>query len=100
MLSYASSIGKTSFAGIVPDNAYGSVVEAAFREDVARRGGRVVALERYPSDKAKLADARQAAKLPRVQDSPHARRKRHVELRRYAHQAGASIEPRHFRKIA
>jgi ABC-type branched-subunit amino acid transport system substrate-binding protein len=32
----------------VPDNAYGAVVEAAFQQAVARRGGRVVALERYP----------------------------------------------------
>ena len=47
VLSYTFSAGKRSYAGIVPENAYGSVVEAAFREEVARRGGRVVALERY-----------------------------------------------------
>lgn len=47
VLGYAFSTGKRSFAAIVPENAYGSVVEATFREDVARRGGRVVALERY-----------------------------------------------------
>jgi ABC-type branched-subunit amino acid transport system substrate-binding protein len=52
VLGYAFSTGKRSFAAIVPDNAYGSVVEATFREEVARRGGRVVALERY--DKARL----------------------------------------------
>jgi ABC-type branched-subunit amino acid transport system substrate-binding protein len=52
VLGYAFSTGKRSFAAIVPENAYGSVVEATFREDVARRGGRVVALERY--DKAKI----------------------------------------------
>lgn len=57
VLSYAFSTGKRSYAGLVPDNAYGSVVEAAFREDVSRRGGRIVALERYPSDRTKLAES-------------------------------------------
>ncbi len=57
VLNYAFSTGKRSFAALIPDNAYGSVVEAAFREDVARRGGRVVALERYASEKGKQADA-------------------------------------------
>jgi ABC-type branched-subunit amino acid transport system substrate-binding protein len=57
VLSYAFSTGKRSFAGLIPDNAYGSVVEAAFREDVARRGGRVVALERYAAEKGKQTDA-------------------------------------------
>jgi ABC-type branched-subunit amino acid transport system substrate-binding protein len=32
------------------------VVEAAFKQDVARRGGQVVALERYPHDKAAMAN--------------------------------------------
>ena len=52
VLGYSFATGKRSYAGIVPDNAYGSVVEATFREEVARRGGRIVALERY--DKARL----------------------------------------------
>ncbi len=39
VLSHAFSAGKRSYAGLVPDNAYGSVVEATFREDVSRRGG-------------------------------------------------------------
>ena len=57
VIGYAFSTGKRSFAGLIPDNAYGSVVEASFREDVARRGGRVVALERYSSEKGKQAEA-------------------------------------------
>lgn len=56
VIGYAFSTGKRSYAGLVPDNAYGSVVEAAFREDVSRRGGRIVALERYPADKARLQE--------------------------------------------
>ena len=47
IVDYAVSHGKRSFAALVPDNAYGAVVEAAFQQAVARRGGRVVALERY-----------------------------------------------------
>src|SRR5436189_266611 len=42
---------------MVPDNAYGSVVEAAFNQAVARRGGRIVAMQRYPLDKAQRAAA-------------------------------------------
>lgn len=44
---FAASNGRRAFAGIVPDNAYGSVVEAAFRETVPQAGARVVGLERY-----------------------------------------------------
>jgi branched-chain amino acid transport system substrate-binding protein len=55
IISYAASQGRRSFAALVPDNAYGTVVEAAFKQVVARRGGRVVALEHYPLDKAAMA---------------------------------------------
>jgi ABC-type branched-subunit amino acid transport system substrate-binding protein len=51
VLAYSFSTGKRSYAAIVPENAYGSVVEAKFREEVARRGGRVVALERYNKER-------------------------------------------------
>src|SRR6202011_3325919 len=54
IIGYATSQGKRAFAALVPDNAYGTVVEAAFKQGVARRGGRVVALERYPLDKAQM----------------------------------------------
>ena len=41
----------------MPDNAYGSVVEAAFQQEVARRGGRVLALEKYPVDPGRMSEA-------------------------------------------
>ena len=41
----------------MPDNAYGAVVEAAFQQEVARRGGRVLALEKYPPDPGKMAES-------------------------------------------
>jgi ABC-type branched-subunit amino acid transport system substrate-binding protein len=57
IVGYAASQGKRSFAAAIPDNAYGTVVEAAFKQAVARRGGRVVALERYPLDRAQITAA-------------------------------------------
>jgi len=38
IISYAASQGRRSFAALVPDNAYGTVAEAAFKQAVARRG--------------------------------------------------------------
>ena len=35
IVEYSASIGKKSFAALVPDNAYGNVVEAAFKTAVA-----------------------------------------------------------------
>lgn len=54
IVSYAASQGRRSFAALVPDNAFGSVTEAAFKQAVGRSGGRVVALERYPLDRAQM----------------------------------------------
>jgi branched-chain amino acid transport system substrate-binding protein len=54
IVSYAASQGRRSFAALVPDNAYGSVTEAAFKQAVGRGGGRVIALERYPLDRAQM----------------------------------------------
>jgi len=54
IIGYAASQGRRSFAALVPDNAYGSVAEAAFKQAVGRGGGRVVALERYPLDRAQM----------------------------------------------
>src|SRR5271154_1674843 len=52
IIEYSASIGKKSFAALLPDNAYGSVVEAAFKQAVGRRGGRIVAFEKYGADRA------------------------------------------------
>jgi branched-chain amino acid transport system substrate-binding protein len=56
IVDYAISRGKRSFAALLPDNAYGAVVEAAFQQEVARRGGRILALEKYPLDPGKMAE--------------------------------------------
>ncbi|MFZ0779249.1 MAG: penicillin-binding protein activator, partial [Xanthobacteraceae bacterium] len=56
IVQYASSVGKRSYAALIPDNPYGTVVEAAFKQAIARRtGSQIVALERYPHDKAAMA---------------------------------------------
>lgn len=47
IVDYAVSTGKRSFAALLPGNAYGNVVEAAFKQAVARKGGRIVAFEKY-----------------------------------------------------
>jgi branched-chain amino acid transport system substrate-binding protein len=55
IVQYATSTGKHSFAALIPDNPYGTVVEAAFKQAVTRRNGQIVALERYPHDKVGMA---------------------------------------------
>ena len=59
IVEYSASIGKRSFAALLPDNAYGNVVEAAFKQAVGRKGGRIVAFEKYGADRA--APARNVA---------------------------------------
>ncbi|HEX8165779.1 MAG TPA: penicillin-binding protein activator [Beijerinckiaceae bacterium] len=55
IVAYASAQGRRSFAALVPENTYGSVVEAQFREAAAKRGARVVAMERYAPGQAQGA---------------------------------------------
>jgi branched-chain amino acid transport system substrate-binding protein len=55
IVQYAASTGKHSYVALIPDNPYGTVVEAAFKQALARRNGQLVALERYPHDKAAMA---------------------------------------------
>jgi hypothetical protein len=55
IIEYAASTGKRSFAAMLPDNAYGNVVEAAFKTAVSRRGGRIAAFEKYGQDRTTAA---------------------------------------------
>jgi ABC-type branched-subunit amino acid transport system substrate-binding protein len=69
MVSFAVSRGKRSFVAVLPDSAYGSVVEAQFQQAVSARGGRVIAIEKY-TEKAKLTEpARRVAAASRQADS-------------------------------
>lgn len=47
IVEYSAGTGKRSFAAFLPANAYGNVVEAAFKQAVARKGGRIVVFEKY-----------------------------------------------------
>ncbi|MGE0564764.1 MAG: penicillin-binding protein activator [Pseudolabrys sp.] len=70
IIDYSIARGKKSYAALIPDNAYGTVVEAAFQQAVARRGARVVALERYPVDAAGRQEAiRRVAQAARRVDA-------------------------------
>ena len=70
IVDFAVSHGKRSFAALLPDNAYGAVVEAAFQQEVSRRGGRVLALEKYPLDANRMAEvARRVAQAANEVDS-------------------------------
>ena len=54
IVDYSASIGKKSFAALLPDNPYGNVVEAAFKQVVGRKG-RIVAFEKYSVDRSAAA---------------------------------------------
>jgi branched-chain amino acid transport system substrate-binding protein len=58
IVDYASSKGRRSVAALIPETTYGNVVEAQFREATARRGLRLVALERYPAGQPQAAVGR------------------------------------------
>jgi ABC-type branched-subunit amino acid transport system substrate-binding protein len=55
VIEYAAVSGKRSFAAMLPENAYGNVVEAAFKQAAVKRGGRVVIFEKYGADRATTA---------------------------------------------
>ena len=68
IVQHAVSSGKRSFAAMIPDNAYGSVAEAAFTTAVARRGGRIAALQRYSQGNL-AGPARSIAQSARAADA-------------------------------
>jgi ABC-type branched-subunit amino acid transport system substrate-binding protein len=61
VVDFAVSRGKRSFAALLPTTAYGSVVEAAFQQAVARKGARIVALEHYQDSRQVQEQARRIA---------------------------------------
>lgn len=70
IVDFAVSRGKRAYAAMLPENAYGNVVEAAFQQEAARRGARVLSLEKYPADAARMAEpARRVAQAASRVDS-------------------------------
>ncbi|MGI9406439.1 MAG: penicillin-binding protein activator [Hyphomicrobiaceae bacterium] len=50
IVNFAAGQGSRRFAALVPKSPYGQLVERAFRDSVARTGGQVLTVERYPLD--------------------------------------------------
>jgi hypothetical protein len=70
IIDHASGAGKRSFAAMLPENAYGNVVEVAFQQAVSRRGGRVAAFQKYTGDRnAMIGPAQQIAQALPTSDS-------------------------------
>ncbi|MFN0265161.1 penicillin-binding protein activator [Tepidamorphus sp. 3E244] len=59
VVHYAAQNGRKSFGALVPENAYGILVENALRQAVSRNGGQLIAVERYKSDPAAIKAAAQ-----------------------------------------
>ena len=49
IISYAVSRGKHRFAALIPQSAYGKIVEARFRGALARSGATMAVLQTYPT---------------------------------------------------
>jgi branched-chain amino acid transport system substrate-binding protein len=49
VVSYAASQGKRRFVALVPEDPFGKIAEAAFKEAAARSQVTLVAIERYPA---------------------------------------------------
>lgn len=60
ILPYAAQNGYTNIAALLPDNAYGTLAEAALRETATAAGVRIVAVQRYALDRAAMQPAAEA----------------------------------------
>ena len=70
IVDYAFASGKRSYAALLSEGAYGNVVEGEFKQVVARKGARIVALERYAIDQARMqGPARMIAQAARGADA-------------------------------
>jgi ABC-type branched-subunit amino acid transport system substrate-binding protein len=55
VISFAAERGKKRIAALLPDDAYGRLLEASLREAAGRAGGKVVAVEMYPAGGGAIA---------------------------------------------
>ena len=56
IVRFAAANGKKSLVALLPDNAYGGVVEAQLQQAISQAGARLVSLERYQSEQAKFTE--------------------------------------------
>lgn len=60
IIGYAASQGKRSIAAILPENGYGTVMEAALQRAATANGARVVTIERYGLDRVAMQQKAEA----------------------------------------
>lgn len=63
IVAFAAQQGRRSMAALIPDDAYGSVAEAAFRQAAAQADVRVMGIERYRDGADMQAKAQAIARL-------------------------------------
>jgi branched-chain amino acid transport system substrate-binding protein len=68
IITHAGAQGRRSVTALVPQDAYGTVVDAELRAVAARANVRVVAIERYPLDRAAMMEPIRRA-LPALRQS-------------------------------
>lgn len=54
IIRYAATHGKKSYAALLPNNAYGVLVEAALQKAAAAGGARIMSIERYDADRGSM----------------------------------------------
>ena len=60
IVPFAASESYTAIAALLPDNAYGTVVEAALRETISSTGARLVVVERYALERGAMQTSAEA----------------------------------------
>ena len=63
IISYSASQNKRSFVAILPNNTFGAVVEASFRQAVSDSEGRIISITRYSINPETGASANEIATL-------------------------------------
>ncbi len=61
IVSYSAQAGKRSIVALLPDNAYGSVIDAQLQSAAGARGARVISIVKYAPDGKNLKDAARRA---------------------------------------
>lgn len=70
IIGYSAQAGKRSIVALLPDNAYGSVIDAQLQSAAGSRGARVISIQKYATDGKNLKDAaKRAATAARQADS-------------------------------
>jgi ABC-type branched-subunit amino acid transport system substrate-binding protein len=69
IVDYSANQGRKAFAALLPANAYGQIVEAAFRSAAGKAGGHIVTIQTYASADEARAKAGAIASMAREIDA-------------------------------